>query len=131
MALLFALLGLSDLGAFTLPDGRENAARLASSDVIPISVANVYWSTQSLIRSFFFFGVTGYAYVFRDGARRVGGVAGAVDAGEDGAMGGGGAGAHLKNSLVFTLGFLETVVWYWVRRVVFLFISYAGQLLSE
>ena len=35
-----------------------------------------------------------------------------MDVSDAGAMD---AGAHLKNSLVFTLGFLETVIWYWVR----------------
>ena len=71
------------------------------------------------MRSFFFFGVTGYAYFFREGARRgkmTGGAGAGAGGGADAAGGsdGLGPGANLKNSLVFTLGFLETVLWYWV-----------------
>ena len=72
--------------------------------------------------------MTGYAYLFRDGAGRVGGFGGdaerATAGGDDD---GSSAGAHLKNSLVFTLGFLETVVWYWVRFCRVIIMSFALQ----
>ena len=39
-----------------------------------------------------------------------------VDAGMGMGMG---VGANLSNSLVFTLGFLETVIWYWVCTYIY------------
>lgn len=159
IALLFVLVGITDLGSFTLPEfptsgsgnanvntntstnasGATGSAKTnniddnstinntasRSSNTIPISVANVYWSTQALIRSSFFFVVTAYAYVFRDVRMKSSSSSSSSSStttsmdGVDGSNGvlnaPGGPGANLSNNLVFTLGFLETVFWYWVR----------------
>lgn len=59
-----------------------------------------YWGTQTPVRLAFLFGLTGYSYAFK----------------QDGIFGssGRGAGDNLKNSVVFSFGFLELTVWFWV-----------------
>lgn len=90
LALTFGLLGLSDFTA-------------ASMDELP---ALNHWGSQTPVRLLFFFGVAGYAYLFK----------------EDGMLGRpagargyqAGPGDLLKNGLVFSWGFLEVVLWFWV-----------------
>jgi len=65
-----------------------------------------YWGSQVPVRLLFFFGVAGYAYVFKED-----GMLG-VPAGTRGYKAG--PGDLLKNGLVFTWAFLEIVVWFWV-----------------
>ena len=61
------------------------------------------------MRLLFFFAVTFYSYVFKPG--------GVVLAGREfgkGVMKGKAGWDDLKNSLVFTWGFVEMLVWFWV-----------------
>jgi hypothetical protein len=61
-------------------------------------VALAYWSSQTPVRLFFLFAVTGYTYL----SKRAATVFTA------------GPGDTLKNSLVFTWGFMEVAMWFWV-----------------
>ncbi|KAF2793853.1 hypothetical protein K505DRAFT_305088 [Melanomma pulvis-pyrius CBS 109.77] len=88
IAVLFAFLGLTDLTALSLSE----------------EVAESYWGTQTPVRLTFLFGLTGYAYTFKEGgmfARK--GSAYTFNVADD-----------LKNSIVFTWGFLELAAWFWV-----------------
>lgn len=88
IGLLFAFLGLSDLTALSLSD----------------EVAERFWGTQTPVRLTFLFGITGYAYLFKEGGMLAGkGRSYSYNAGDD-----------LKNSIVFTWGFLEMAIWFWV-----------------
>ncbi|KAH7132413.1 increased loss of mitochondrial DNA protein 1 [Dendryphion nanum] len=88
IAMLFAFLGLSDLTAMSLP---EEACEL-------------YWGTQTPVRLAFLFAITGYTYIFKEGG---------VWANKGSAYTHN-VGDHLKNSVVFTWGFVEMVTWFWV-----------------
>lgn len=62
-----------------------------------------YWTSNVPVRLAFLFGLSGYVYLFK----------------EDGAFGSGSAakasiGEPLQNSLVFTFGFFEIAMWFWV-----------------
>ena len=59
-----------------------------------------YWGTQTPVRLTFLFGLTGYAYAFKQGGMFGGS--------------GGGVGAHLQNSVIFAFGFVELTVWFWI-----------------
>jgi len=93
LAVILALLGLSDLTAVSMNE----------------EVALLHWSSQTPVRLFFLFVLTGYTYAFKPG----------------GIMASSGwnykksVGDHLKNNMVFTFGFLEVVMWFWVRILVF------------
>lgn len=63
-----------------------------------------YWGTQTPVRLAFLFGLTGYSYAFKEG-----GVF--ASSGKNYTAS---AGDHLKNSVVFTFGFLELTIWFWV-----------------
>ncbi|KAA6416323.1 MAG: hypothetical protein FRX48_01043 [Lasallia pustulata] len=91
LAILLALLGLSDLTAASLPE----------------EIGSYYWSSQAPVRLFFFFVVTGYTYLFKPGGMGLGLVSksGAHTAG---------VGDELKNSVVFTWGFVEVICWFWI-----------------
>jgi hypothetical protein len=70
------------------------------SDLFAVSsmeeVSRGYWDAQSPVRMAFFACVTGYTYIFRPGRGNT-------------------AASHpLKNSLVFTWGFMEVLAWFWV-----------------
>lgn len=88
IALLFAFLGISDLTAMSMP---EEAAEL-------------YWGTQTPVRLSFLFGISGYTYIFKEGGIWA----------NKGSAYKHNVGDNLKNSLVFTWGFLEMIAWFWV-----------------
>lgn len=87
-ALVFALLAVSDLTATGLPE----------------EVGSYYWGSQAPVRLAVFFGVTGYAYLYKPG----------------GALRGNGVGMNggdvMCNSVVFTWGFVEMLCWFWVSE---------------
>jgi hypothetical protein len=88
IGVLFAFLGLSDLTALSNTD----------------EVAERYWGTQTPVRLAFLFGLTGYSYMFKEGGIFASkGRQYTFNQGDD-----------LKNSIVFTWGFLEMAVWFWV-----------------
>jgi Increased loss of mitochondrial DNA protein 1 len=73
-------------------------AFLGVSDLVAASsneeIAIFYWGNQAPIRLMFFFALTAFSYV---------------------ANASGSAGlAGLKNNVVFTWGFIETVTWFWI-----------------
>jgi hypothetical protein len=81
---------------------------IAVADLTAASMNEVasleYWLTNVPMRLTFFFGLTGYVYLFK----------------EDGAFGSGNAGRAtigepLQNSMVFAFGFFEIGFWFWVR----------------
>jgi len=79
---------MSDLTSLTLSD----------------DLAHSYWSTQTPIRLIFLFALTGYSYLFKeDGPFASSGKKYTVNAGD-----------QLKNSIIFTWGFLEMATWFWV-----------------
>ena len=87
IAVLLAFIGLADLTAASLDE--ETALQ--------------YWSSNVPMRLIFLFGLTGYVYLTKD----------------DGVFGSklfsqAGAGEPLRNSMVFSWGFVETAVWFWV-----------------
>jgi hypothetical protein len=84
IAILFAFLGLSDLTALSMSEEATES----------------YWGTQTPVRLAFLFGLTGYSYAFKQG-----GMFGST---------GGGAGDYLKNSVVFSFGFFELSIYFWV-----------------
>lgn len=68
----------------------------ASLDALP---ALEYWLANVPVRLSVLFAVTAYSYLFKD----------------DGMLGpAGGPGRYLCNALVFTWGFMELMVWFWV-----------------
>ena len=79
------LLGIADLAAVTLPE----------------EIFSYYWSSQAPVRLLFFFVLTGYSYAFQPG----GALAMRKRLGWDG----------LNNSVLFTWGFVEMLLWFWVR----------------
>lgn len=88
IAVILAFLGLSDFTAASMRD----------------ELAYAYWSSQLPVRLFFLFFVTGYTYLFKRGADTF---VGAIKSTA-------GPGDTLKNSLVFTWGFMEVATWFWV-----------------
>ena len=86
-ALFLALLGVADVSATGLDE----------------EVASHYWSSQAPIRLGFFFAVTGYSYLWKEG-----GLMGGTRH-EKGALRG-----LLCNGFVFTWGFVEMMGWFWV-----------------
>ncbi|EGP85681.1 unnamed protein product [Zymoseptoria tritici ST99CH_1A5] len=85
--ILLALLGISDLAAASMNE----------------LIALEYWLYNVQTRLMFFFGLTGYVYLFK----------------EDGMLGSGdatklGIGEPLQNSLVFAFGFFEIGLWFWI-----------------
>ena len=89
-ALFLALLGIADLSATGLDE----------------EVANHYWSSQAPIRLGFFFGITGYSYLWKEG-----GAIGGTRNGKGELRG------LLCNSFVFTWGFVEMMGWFWVSQI--------------
>jgi hypothetical protein len=65
-----------------------------------------YWLANVPVRLTFLFALTGYAYLFKEGGM-LGNPEGLVDSI-------GGPAENLQNSLVFSFGFLEIAVWFWV-----------------
>ncbi|MCJ1464355.1 hypothetical protein MMC07_002968, partial [Pseudocyphellaria aurata] len=92
LSAILALSGLSDLAA------TGSLARESSQ---------LYWSSQAPVRLLFFFFVTSYAWAFKPGGL-------GTEEGSGSGRGGGRPGwDNLKNSLVFSWGFLEMMVWFW------------------
>ncbi|KAK4546176.1 hypothetical protein LTR36_002313 [Oleoguttula mirabilis] len=87
IAVILALLGVSDLTAASMHE----------------EVAIHYWVANVPVRLTFFFVVTAYVYLFKEG-----GVLGSVSARQ------GGIGEPLQNGLVFAFGFVEIAAWFWV-----------------
>ncbi|KAK3699510.1 hypothetical protein LTR37_016379 [Vermiconidia calcicola] len=87
IAIILAFLGLADLTAASLNE----------------DTAIEYWLSNVPMRLMFLFSLTGYVYLFKDdgllGRRSVGKA---------------GPGETLRNSMVFTFGFMETVTWFWI-----------------
>ncbi|KAI4198612.1 MAG: hypothetical protein LQ350_005203 [Teloschistes chrysophthalmus] len=93
-ALVFALLGYTDLTACSLPE----------------EVSVYFWGSQAPVRCAFFFALTGYVYAFKPkGPIRA---ASEKESPWD----------HLNNSIVFTWSFVEMICWFWVRLHCFAFI---------
>jgi Ni/Fe-hydrogenase subunit HybB-like protein len=91
ISVLLAFLGVSDLTSLSLPD----------------ELAESYWGTQTPVRLTFLFALTGYSYMFKEGGILAkSGRKYTVNAGD-----------HLKNSIVFTWGFLELAAWFWVQSL--------------
>ena len=65
-------------------------------------MAESYWGTQTPVRLAFFFALTGYTYAFKEGG---------MFARQPYTLN---AGDNLKNSIVFSWGFLELSAWFWV-----------------
>lgn len=70
------------------------------------NVALEYWLSNVPVRLTFLFGLTGYVYLFK----------------QDGIFGSGsaatiGIGEPLQNSLVFSFGFFEIAMWFWVCTI--------------
>ena len=91
LGVVLALLGISDFTAASLSE----------------EVSAFYWGSQAPVRLLFFFALTGYTYVFKSGGLG----AAATSEADDHITG---AGDELKNSVVFTWGFLEMMCWFWV-----------------
>ena len=74
----------------------------------PPEIYSYYWSSQAPVRLLFFFAVTGGAFGFasrgENGGVESGGGNMAKEAWKEG----------LCNSVVFTWGFVEMLVWFWV-----------------
>ncbi|KAF2239322.1 hypothetical protein EV356DRAFT_528591 [Viridothelium virens] len=88
VAIILAFLGLSDFTAASIRD----------------ELALSYWSSQLPVRLFFLFFVTGYTYLFKRGPETFGEAIKHTSGPADG----------LKNSLVFTWGFMEVTTWFWI-----------------
>lgn len=97
IAVLLAFLSMTDLAA-TLP-----AATISGDGE---TATREYWLANVPVRLTFLFALTGYAYLFKEGGL-LGSAEGLVDSV-------GGPAENLQNSLVFSFGFLEIAVWFWV-----------------
>ncbi|KXS95557.1 hypothetical protein AC578_5253 [Pseudocercospora eumusae] len=87
IAILLAFIGLADLTAASM---HEEAALY-------------YWTSNVPVRLAFLFGLSGYVYLFKED-----GVFGSSSAASAG------IGEPLQNSLVFTFGFFEIAMWFWI-----------------
>ncbi|KAF2725575.1 hypothetical protein K431DRAFT_317556 [Polychaeton citri CBS 116435] len=87
IAVILAFIAFADLAAASLNE-------LAAFE---------YWLANVPVRLFFLFVVTGYSYLFKEGGMLA-----------TGAKGKPGIGEPLQNSLVFSWGFFELAMWFWV-----------------
>lgn len=83
-AIILAFLGLSDLIAVSMDE----------------EIAFPYWANNIPLRLMFLIGLTGYTYVFKPAPGQT--------------LFSHGVGDPLKNRLVFTWGFFECTIWFWV-----------------
>jgi hypothetical protein len=67
------------------------------------NVALEYWGSQIPIRLIYFFLITGYTYLFKNDGTDLLGKSYKPSAGD-----------HLKNGLVFSWGFVEILIWFWI-----------------
>lgn len=89
VAVLFAFIGINDLTAASLPD----------------EVFDAYWGAQTPVRLVFLFALTGYTFLFKEGGM-FGGVKGIGHTASPG--------SYLQNSVVFSWGFIELSMWFWI-----------------
>ncbi|KAJ4380255.1 hypothetical protein N0V86_004564 [Didymella sp. IMI 355093] len=89
IAVLFAFIGINDLTAASLPE----------------EVFDEYWGAQTPVRLVFLFALTGYTFLFKEGGM-FGGARGLAYSNSPG--------SHLKNSVVFSWGFIELSTWFWI-----------------
>lgn len=89
IAILFAFIGVNDLTAAGLPE----------------EVFDEYWGAQAPVRLVFLFGLTGYTFLFKEGG---------IFGGASGIAYSKGPGSYLKNSVVFSWGFIELSMWFWI-----------------
>jgi len=87
LALVLGLIGISD---FTAASMTEN-------------VALEYWGSQIPIRLIYFFVITAYTYLFKNDGMAMLGKSYKPSAGD-----------HLKNGLIFSWGFVEILMWFWI-----------------
>lgn len=66
-----------------------------------------YWLSNVPVRLTFFFGLSGYVYLFKEG-----GMFGSAS----GSWRNASIGEPLQNSLVFAFGFFEIAIWFWVSQ---------------
>jgi hypothetical protein len=67
------------------------------------NVALEYWGSQIPIRLIYFFLITGYTYLFKNDGMATQGKSYEPSAGD-----------HLKNGLIFSWGFVEILIWFWI-----------------
>ena len=67
------------------------------------NVALEYWGSQIPIRLIYFFSITGYTYLFKNDGTVTRGKSYKPSAGD-----------HLKNGLIFSWGFIEILMWFWI-----------------
>ena len=89
-ALLAAVLCLIGVSDFTAASMTEN-------------VSLEYWGSQIPIRLVYFFLITGYTYLFKNDGSDTRGKSYKPSAGD-----------HLKNGLIFSWGFVEILIWFWI-----------------
>ncbi|KAF1929799.1 uncharacterized protein M421DRAFT_129896 [Didymella exigua CBS 183.55] len=89
IAILFAFIGINDLTAASLPE----------------EVFDEYWGAQTPVRLVFLFALTGYTFLFKEGGM-FGGARGIAYTNSPG--------SYLKNSIVFSWGFVELSTWFWI-----------------
>lgn len=87
--MLFAFIGISDLTAASLPD----------------EVFDAYWGAQTPVRLVFLFALTGYTFLFKEGG---------VFNGAKGIGYASSPSSYIKNSVVFSWGFIELSMWFWI-----------------
>ena len=90
IAVILALLGISDLTAASMDE----------------EISSYYWLAVVPVRLTFFFVLSAYVYLFKEG-----GILGATSGRKAG------IGEPLQNSMVFTIGFFEIAAWFWVRKL--------------
>ncbi|KAF1360205.1 hypothetical protein EJ07DRAFT_155194 [Lizonia empirigonia] len=89
IAVLFAFIGINDLTAASLPE----------------EVFDAYWGAQTPVRLVFLFALTGYTFLFKEGGMFSGAKGIAYSASPS---------SYLKNSVVFSWGFIELSMWFWI-----------------
>ncbi|KAL1611013.1 hypothetical protein SLS59_000650 [Nothophoma quercina] len=89
IAVLFAFIGINDLTAASLP----------------LEVYDEYWGAQTPVRLVFLFALTGYTFLFKEGG---------MFGGARGLSYSKSPGSYLKNSVVFSWGFIELSMWFWI-----------------
>ncbi|KAH6612671.1 increased loss of mitochondrial DNA protein 1 [Boeremia exigua] len=89
IAVLFAFIGINDLTAGSLAE----------------EVFDEYWGAQAPVRLVFLFALTGYTFLFKEGG---------IFGGARGIAYSKSPSSYLKNSVVFSWGFIELSMWFWI-----------------
>ena len=95
-AIFLTLLAISDLTASALPE----------------EISTLYWSSLAPIRLVFFFGLTGWAYLGKSGLEDDFSVPDQSPL----TVASVGIREMMCNSFVFSWGFLEMLIWFWVEQ---------------